>query len=282
MSEAVAGDVMNAPQRDLSARHWLATANVVMGVFVLMPFAAPVLMAQGVPSIARAIYALYSLFCHQLPERSWFLFGQHTSYPLSLFVEMAGSSNPLLLRQIVGNAEMGYKVAYSDRMVSLYTSIWAVLLFALLLTVGPIAAGCSAPGAAEDMHGLEAAPMADMPDMVRHASGRIAQAYQLAVTHQPLLREIPCYCGCNTMGHRSNYDCYVAGIGADGRTQFDEHAVNCAVCVNITHDALRLYAQGKSVSEIRTLIDTQYSKFGPSTSSSTRAPAAFIIEVGMP
>lgn len=124
---------MNAPRRDLSARHWLATANVVMGVFVLMPFAAPVLMAQGVPSVARAIYALYSLFCHQLPERSWFLFGQQTSYPLSLFVEMIGSSNPLSLRQIVGNAEMGYKVAYSDRMVSLYTSIWAGgLLFAML------------------------------------------------------------------------------------------------------------------------------------------------------
>jgi uncharacterized membrane protein len=109
------------------------TTNVVMGVFVLMPFGAPVLMALGASSIARAIYALYSLFCHQLPERSWFLFGQQTSYPLSLFVEMVGSSNPLSLRQIVGNAEIGYKVAYSDRMVSLYTSIWAGgWLFAML------------------------------------------------------------------------------------------------------------------------------------------------------
>ncbi len=124
---------MSVHRHDWLARHWFATANVVMGVFVLMPFVAPMLMAQGVPSIARAIYALYSLFCHQLPERSWFLFGQQTSYPMSRFVELAGGSNPLLLRQIVGNAELGYKVAYSDRMVSLYTSIWAGgLLFAIL------------------------------------------------------------------------------------------------------------------------------------------------------
>ncbi len=133
MSEAVASDVMNAPRRYFLARHWLATLNVAMGAFVLVPFIAPMLMLLSMPSIAHGIYALYSLFCHQLPERSWFLFGQQTSYPLSFFAEMVGSSNPLLLRQIVGNAEMGYKVAYSDRMVSLYTSIWAGgLLYAML------------------------------------------------------------------------------------------------------------------------------------------------------
>lgn len=123
---------MSAPRGNSIARHWLMTANVAMGVFVLMPFVAPALMALGAPSIARAIYAIYSLFCHQLPERSWFLFGQQTSYPLIRFVEMVGDNNPLLLRQIVGNAEMGYKIAYSDRMVSLYTSIWVGgLLFAV-------------------------------------------------------------------------------------------------------------------------------------------------------
>jgi uncharacterized membrane protein len=31
----------------------------------------------------------------------------------------------LLLRQFIGNAQMGYKVAWSDRMVSLYTSLFA-------------------------------------------------------------------------------------------------------------------------------------------------------------
>jgi uncharacterized membrane protein len=37
--------------------------------------------------------------------------------------------NPLILRQFVGNPEMGWKVAWSDRMVSMYSSI---LVFGLL------------------------------------------------------------------------------------------------------------------------------------------------------
>ena len=35
----------------------------------------------------------------------------------------------MLLRQFIGNAAMGWKIAWSDRMISFYTSIW---LFALL------------------------------------------------------------------------------------------------------------------------------------------------------
>jgi hypothetical protein len=30
----------------------------------------------------------------------------------------------LILRQFIGNPEMGWKVAWSDRMVSMFTSIW--------------------------------------------------------------------------------------------------------------------------------------------------------------
>lgn len=37
--------------------------------------------------------------------------------------------NPLILRQFIGNEAMGWKVAWSDRMVSFYTTVW---LFALL------------------------------------------------------------------------------------------------------------------------------------------------------
>lgn len=39
------------------------------------------------------------------------------------------TNNPAVLRQFIGNAEMGWKVAWSDRMVAMYTSI---LLFGFL------------------------------------------------------------------------------------------------------------------------------------------------------
>ena len=125
------------PQRDARgawlARHWLGALNVAFGVFVLLPFAAPVLMAANLTTLAGAIYFLYSFVCHQLPERSWFLFGPHVSYPLARFVELTGSANPLTLREFIGNAEMGFKVGWSDRMVSLYSSFWAgSLIFAAL------------------------------------------------------------------------------------------------------------------------------------------------------
>ncbi|MBL8090030.1 MAG: DUF2085 domain-containing protein [Anaerolineales bacterium] len=34
------------------------------------------------------------------------------------------TSNPMILRQFIGNEAMGWKVAWSDRMVSFYTIIW--------------------------------------------------------------------------------------------------------------------------------------------------------------
>ncbi len=32
--------------------------------------------------------------------------------------------NPMILRQFIGNENMGWKIAWSDRMISFYTSIW--------------------------------------------------------------------------------------------------------------------------------------------------------------
>jgi uncharacterized membrane protein len=32
--------------------------------------------------------------------------------------------NPLILRKFIGNESMGWKIAWSDRMISFYTSIW--------------------------------------------------------------------------------------------------------------------------------------------------------------
>lgn len=114
-------------------RHWLGAFNIAFGAFVLLPFAAPMLMALNAQSLARVLYVFYSFVCHQLPERSWFLFGPNFTFPLDRFVALTGSANPLVLREFIGNAEMGFKVAWSDRMVSLYTSIWAGgLMFAAL------------------------------------------------------------------------------------------------------------------------------------------------------
>ena len=114
-------------------QHWLLALNVLMGVYVLTPFAAPILMKAGLPTAGRAIYAVYSTQCHQLPQRSFFLFGERLTYPLTAINAARGHDDVLTLREFIGNDWMGYKVAWSDRMISLYTSVWmGSLIYGLL------------------------------------------------------------------------------------------------------------------------------------------------------
>ena len=106
------------------ARHWLLCTNLLVGVWVGLPWLAPVMMHWGWTSAAKTIYLIYSFQCHQLPQRSFFLFGKQAMYSLDQIQSAWRDTNsPLILRQFIGKPEMGWKVAWSDRMVSMYTSI---------------------------------------------------------------------------------------------------------------------------------------------------------------
>jgi len=105
--------------------HWLGIFLVLYGLWVWTPFFAPVFMKIGWSNAGKAIYFIYSFFCHQLPERSFFLFGEKTMYTLSeIQSAWQDTINPMILRQFIGNTDMGWKIAWSDRMISFYTSIW--------------------------------------------------------------------------------------------------------------------------------------------------------------
>lgn len=113
-------------------RHWLGVFIVLYGAYVIVPFFAPVLMLIGATDAANLVYGIYSLVCHQLPERSLFLFGSKPMYSLDQIHAVWQPIDFFGLRQFVGNPEFGYKVAWSDRMISFYGSIWVGgLLFAL-------------------------------------------------------------------------------------------------------------------------------------------------------
>ncbi len=57
------------------AHHWLLLANVTMLAFILPTLLAPYLASVGAYWPSRVIYFVYRLTCHQLPGRSFFLFG---------------------------------------------------------------------------------------------------------------------------------------------------------------------------------------------------------------
>lgn len=104
--------------------------SLLLGLYALTPFLAPFFMALGSTIPGRLIYLIYSFLCHQLPERSYFLFGSKFSYTLpEIQAAWRNTNNIVILRQFVGNAQMGWKVAWSDRMVSMFTSLW---LFGIL------------------------------------------------------------------------------------------------------------------------------------------------------
>jgi len=131
---AMSTAVRTQPMVLLSFAEWLSVHGfaaflVVYGLWVWLPWLAPVLMHVGWSGPGKALYAIYSLFCHQLPERSFFLFGSQTMYPLSeIRMVWPDALNALTLRRFIGSAAMGWKVAWSDRMVSFYSSVWLLAL----------------------------------------------------------------------------------------------------------------------------------------------------------
>lgn len=116
------------------SHHWLAIFLSAYGIWVFTPFLAPLWMHIGWTGAGKAIYFIYSFFCHQLPERSFFLFGQKSMYSLAEIQAASQSGlNPLVLRKFIGNETLGWKIAWSDRMISFYTSIWFFAVLWMLI-----------------------------------------------------------------------------------------------------------------------------------------------------
>jgi uncharacterized membrane protein len=115
-------------------RHWLLGVTALWALYAGLPWLAPVFMKLGFTGAGNLIYTVYSTQCHQLPQRSFFLFGSKPMYSLAeIQAAWQQTNNPAILRQFDGNAVMGWKVAWSDRMVSMYTSILAGgLIYGLL------------------------------------------------------------------------------------------------------------------------------------------------------
>ena len=132
-----------------------------------------------------------------------------------------------------------------------------LLLLSLLLSA---CAGDTPKGETEP----SMAALDTMPQDVQDSPVTVQQAYQFNVANPDVMTQIPCYCGCGSMGHTSNYDCYVADVTSDGAVEYDSHALGCSICVDITQDTMRLLKQGKTVAEVKADIDRTYAQYGPS------------------
>ena len=92
------------------------------------------------------------------------------------------------------------------------------------------------------------------------ASKKTEAGYRVAIAISGTLENVPCYCGCGSVGHKSLKDCFIKGEGV-----FGEHASYCDVCVDEALDVYVWQKQGIPLKEIKSRIEKKYSRYGEPT-----------------
>jgi hypothetical protein len=146
--------------------------------------------------------------------------------------------------------------------LNMFTTTRKLLFLSLIVVL--LTTALSACSAQNKTGNLNMMSMDQMPAEVQSAPATVQTAYQFAAANPDVMKNIPCYCGCGNVGHTSNYDCYVSGVDPNGKVAFDNHALGCSICVDITQDVMRMLRDGKSPQDARTYVDATYSKYGSS------------------
>ncbi len=107
------------------------------------------------------------------------------------------------------------------------------------------------------------ASLPPIPFQVGYAPPRstdvVTAAYQFAAEHPEILSYVPCFCGCERAGHQGNHDCFVKARSENGDViAWDEHGVDCAVCIDVATRSRQMHASGASVTDIRAAIDREF------------------------
>lgn len=125
-------------------RHWLLVVGLWVSVFLGFAVAAPVLAASGHRGAATFLYAVYSPFCHQLPQRSWFIAGRQAAYTWPEIQPATGL--PLSMPQAafhhpVDDLVFGWQLALCQRDMAIFTGFWlAMALYGIRRRLGSLVA----------------------------------------------------------------------------------------------------------------------------------------------
>jgi hypothetical protein len=101
----------------------------------------------------------------------------------------------------------------------------------------------------------------------------VTTAYRFAAEHPEILSYVPCFCGCERSGHTGNHECFVRQRNEAGDViAFDEHGVECAVCIDVANRSRQMYEAGASVAAIRAAIDKEFGARNPSQMPTPHPP----------
>ena len=150
------------------------------------------------------------------------------------------------------------------------------LFLTVAVSAGQQARGrVAAPAAAPAMKAAPAGPLPPMPLNGALARPReiVAAVYEFAARHPEVLQYVPCYCGCEQLGHNGNHDCFVRSRDANGRVQWNDHGTHCAVCIDVARDAMLMANSGAAPAQIRTAIDQKWGARATQQTPTPRPPA---------
>lgn len=85
----------------------------------------------------------------------------------------------------------------------------------------------------------------------------VKAAYEFAARHPEVIGYVPCFCGCERGGHKSNESCFIAGRH-QGTVTWDNHGIGCEICLDVATETMQMYNAGASVAQIRQLIEKKY------------------------
>lgn len=103
------------------ARYWYPLFLFIPSIFLVLGFLAPALQAEGEVEMATAVYRFLAVDNHQMPDRSYFLFGQANgiqTYPPETLI--AAGADPADWEAFLGNDTMGYKTGLNHRMIAIF------------------------------------------------------------------------------------------------------------------------------------------------------------------
>jgi len=109
------------------------------------------------------------------------------------------------------------------------------------------------------------APLPPLPlvsNLVPRSPQVIRDAYIFAAQNPHVLEYVPCFCGCETRGHKRNADCFVQSRNPDGSVrEWDTHGMACIVCIDVARDAMQMRASGARVVDIRNAVESKYAAY---------------------
>jgi len=102
----------------------------------------------------------------------------------------------------------------------------------------------------------------------------VTAAFQFAAEHPEIASYVPCFCGCQNMGHRGNEHCFVKQRDKNGDViAWEEHGVDCAVCIDVATRSRQMYSAGASARDIRAAIEREYVPNATTMTPTPRPPA---------